>query len=69
MLEHVLFPLRRINGQAEDAFQLADLDRVLGALIEQADDDFVHAIDGLAQAAQVVFGINGVHNKKTLSPP
>src|ERR1051325_8910638 len=64
VVQDVLFPLRCIDGQAEDAFQLADLDGVLGALIEQANDDFVHAIDGLAQAVQVVFGVNGVHNKK-----
>src|SRR5690349_19411666 len=62
--EDLLFPLRSIDRQPEDAFQLADLDGVLGALIEEADDDFVHAIDGLAQAAQVLFGVNGVHNKK-----
>src|ERR1041385_2126734 len=62
--QHVLFPLRRVDRQSEDAFELADLDCVLGALIEQANDDFVHAIDGLAQAVQVVLGVNGVHNKK-----
>src|SRR5437764_6392112 len=66
VLQDFLFPLRRVNRQAEDAFHLAALDGVLGALIEQADDDFGHAGDGLAQAAPVLLGVNGVRENKPL---
>src|SRR5204863_10212189 len=49
VLEDVLLPLRRIDGQSEHALQLADLDGVLGALVEEADDHFVDAIDGVPE--------------------
>src|SRR5205814_307566 len=65
--QNVLLPFRRVNRAAEDAFQLPDLDGVLGALVEEADDHFVDAVDGVAEAVQVVLCVNGVHKRKTSS--
>ena len=66
MLEHLLFALRRVDGQAEHALHLADLDGVFGALVEQADDDFIDAVDGVAEAVEIVFGFGSVVITKNL---
>src|ERR1043165_3247396 len=68
VLEDLLLAVGRVDREAEDAFELADLDGVFGALVEQAHEDFVDAIDGVAEADQISFSIVSVDHKKTSSP-
>jgi hypothetical protein len=35
-------------------------------LIEQSHDHFIDAVDGIAQAGQLVFCVVSIHNKKPL---
>jgi hypothetical protein len=48
--QDLLLALGRVDRQAEVAFELADLHGVLGALVQQAHEDFVDAVDGVAEA-------------------
>src|SRR5207248_3091513 len=57
----------RIDREAEEAFDLADFDGVLRALIQKADDHLVHAIDGVADAVDFLFSIGSIHKQKTPS--
>jgi hypothetical protein len=66
VLENLLLAVGRVDREAEDAFELADLDGVFGALVEQAHEDFVDAIDGVAEADQISFSIVSVDHKKPL---
>src|ERR1051325_6272226 len=65
--EHLLLPLRGVDGEREHALDLADLHGVLGALVEELDEDFVHAVDGVAEAGELLFGVDPFHrNQKPL---
>src|SRR5438132_9556640 len=64
-MQDFLLAFRRIDGQAENAFNLADLDSVLGALVEQPDDHLVHAVDGIANAINLTFSIVSIHKKSS----
>src|SRR4051812_2807532 len=65
--QHLLFALRRVNGQAQVRLDLADLDGVLRALIEQSHDDFIDAVDGVAKAGKLELCVLSIHNKKPLA--
>ena len=65
VMQDFLLAFRRIDGQAENAFNLADLDGVLGALVEQPDDHLVHAVDGVANAVDLAFSIVSIHKKSS----
>src|SRR5258706_13686892 len=64
--KHLLFALGRVDGQAEDGLYFPDLDGVPGPLVEEADDDFIDAVDGVAQSLHFAFGFDPFHNKKPL---
>jgi hypothetical protein len=66
VLQYFFLAFWSVDGRAESAFDLADLDGVPGALIEQAHDHFVDATDGIADAVNLTFGIDSIHNKKPL---
>src|SRR5205085_6400341 len=67
MREHLLLALGDVDRELEDGFDLADLARVFGALVEELDDDLVDAVDGVAESRQFYFRIDPVHKQKTPS--
>src|SRR5438045_815006 len=69
MREHFFFALRDVNRQRKHALDFPDLDGVFRALIEEFDEDFVDAVDRVAQSRQFRLGINSIHNKKPLPAP
>src|SRR5437764_6933367 len=56
--KHLLFALRRVDRQAEDGLHLSDLDGVLRPLVEEADDDFVDAVDRVPQPLHLAFSFD-----------
>src|SRR5258706_12891352 len=64
----MLLALRGVDGHAENRLDLADLDGVLRALIEQPHNDLIDAVDGVAEAGELELCIRSIHNKKPLCP-
>src|SRR5258706_4012941 len=65
--QDLLLALVGIDGHAENRLDLADLDGVLRALIEQPHNDLVDAVDGVAEAGELELCVRSIHNKKPLA--
>jgi hypothetical protein len=65
--EHLLLALGGVDGHIENGLDLADLDRVFRALIEEAHDYLVDAVNGVAKAGELLFCVRSIHKKKPLA--
>jgi hypothetical protein len=65
--EDLLLALGGVDGHFQNAFDLADLDRVFRSLVEEAHDDLVDAVDGVAKAGKLLFCVRSIHKKKPLA--
>ena len=68
VMQDVFFALGRVDREGQVSFNLADLDGVFRALIEELDQHLIHAVDRFAQADQFGFGIVMAHREKTSCP-